>query len=637
MQNYLILHLILIVAYLYFLGYSIQRIIKHWKDGKERVITSSGRLIVKIACTVACSVLQFAHIADYMPSKYSYQIFVIRTLYFSICGATWLVSSTLVYFDYSRRLSSQWIGQRSFWILGVLSNILLLTFNFVTEYYDFDGKSLFSFDIVQITAYVVTIILCILLSFYAIFMPNDFSIISPDLFKKLKKSTKLFEDTTTEHNEEDIIIKTSIIGNKIKEVKGIRIISYTISVSHNSSSNQISRTLEDFEALDSSLRKKFPRSEYPNLAFPEFVIENIRKESIENRAKILQVYLSELCVQEFMTSDLLNFLQIEGHTRDLLAFRNSTGIDEKINFSEEVIRSESNISPYFSPNSLVQQIDLAKQADQIQWLVAVSIPSYRIEEDTVDYFIKSVIKPLNIDKIQPRNYKEICDVHNILKKSVGPAKILNFPSKNYSKSLKKKEKDAIEQRKKQVEYYFSCILNDPAYLSQEVLEFIGCDSSPQDLYSLIPKFSYKLKEEAEWQDEIGDDSSHFISFSFTISRSKADSFTSSFSPNPKFEVEWEISKRYREFDTIHKKLSIRHSSPLLKQYLMLTNQSSKDSKEVLRSLPQLPSKTMSHLSTLSEKNERKKQLFNYLDQLLQNPGVTCSYFFREFIEDKEID
>ena len=468
-------------------------------------------------------------------------------------------------------------------------------------------------------------------------MPNDFSIISPDLFKRLKKSSKIFEDTITEHNEEDIIIKTSIIGNKIKEVKGVRIISYTISVSHNSSSNQISRTLEDFEALDSSLRKKFPRSEYPNLAFPEFIIENIRKESIENRAKILQVYLSELCVQEFMTSDLLNFLQIEGHTRDLLTFRNSTGIDEKINFSEEVIRSESSISPYFTPNSLIQHLDLAKQADQIQWLVAVSIPSYRVEEQTVEYFIKSVIKPLNFDKIQPRNYKEICEIHNTLKKLVNPAKILNFPSKNYSKSLKKKDKDAIEQRKKQVEYYFSCILNDPGYLSQELLEFIGCDFSPQDLYTLIPKFSYKLKEEAEWQDEIGDDSSHFISFSFTISRSKSDPPTSSSLLNSKFEVEWKISKRYREFDAIHKKLSIRHSSPLLKQYLIYTNQSSKDSKEVLKPLPQLPSKTVSQLSTLFEKNERKKQLFNYLDQLLQNPGVTCSYFFREFIEDKEID
>jgi hypothetical protein len=563
-----------------------------------------------------------------MPSKYSYENLVIRSLYFSICGLTWLFSSVLVYFDYSRRLPSEWRGQRSFWVLGVLSNSLLLAFNLVFEMYDFSKKSMFQFDLIQIAAYVLTILLCILLTFYAVFLPNDFSMISPDLYTKLKKSTYL--DETKSESQQGIKIKTSIIGYKVKEVKNARIVYFTIFVNHSSQSFNISRTLADFEALDLALRQKFSKIEFPNLSFPDFSAEDLRKVAAETRVVILNSYLSELCVQEFITPDLLNFLQIEGHARDLIEYRNSIGLEEKLALTEEVIRSESSISPYFNPSKIMTAPEENKQHHNFQSIISVSIPTCRVEEsESIEYFIKTKVISLNIKKIKPSKYKEICEIHKNIRKSVSPAKVHHFPSRNYSKSLKKNDKEADEQRKKQVEYYFSVLLNDPAYICEEILEFFGFGFSPSDLYPGIPRFSYRLLEGGEWQGELSDDSSHFISFSFMISKSRE----AKDQKGKSLEVPWKISKRYREFDAFHSKLVSRHSSPHLRHFLMSTGKGFSE----VPALPVLPSKTISPPSTLQEINERRRQLFCYLSDLLNHPEVTCCYWFREFIEDKQFE
>lgn len=621
MDWYIFLHSLFAVFTVYFISYSIQRIMLHWKDGREKVITSSGRLLVKIACTVTCSLLEFAHIIDYVPSKYSEANMISRTIFFSLNGFSWLISSFLVYFDYSRRLSSQWKGQRLFWVFGLIANTCLVIYNFSQHLYKFKGENLLKFDVIQVLSYTLSIIICCLLSFYSIFRPNDFVITSPELYKRLKKSTMLFEESGLE--TEDIVIKANIIGYKIKQVQSITLLLFNVNISVNGVLHSVSRSLADFEALDLGLREKFPKSQYPNLNFPEFQRELLRKEDPSTRAKLLNVYISALCCSDFMTSELLNFLQIEGNCRDLLIIRNSIGFEDKIALSEDPGRSESSIYHYYTPALNLPAND-SGGSQNLQWVINVSIPTYRIEEDSsIDYFVRSEILLLKIEKIRPYKFKDFCEFHKTLKKIVNPGVVMNFPSRNYTKTLKTRDKEGIEQRKKQLECYISLLANDPAYISKEVLEFLGDSIELNEIYTLIPMFKYRIHEESEWEGEISDDSSHYILYTYVISKTRVEE---------NFEVQWKIMKRFREFDALNKKLNQRHGSPLLKQFLIQTGKIGKD--ESILPLPILPNKRISPLSTLNEIIDRKKMLEGYLNELLANPAIICSYQFREFIEDK---
>lgn len=620
MELYAFVHYLFAVFTFYFLLYSFRRIALHWRDGKEKVITSSGRLVVKIACTVTCSLLALAHIVDYVPSKYDKENSIARTVFFSLYSFSWLISSYLTYFDYSRRLPSQWQGQRFFWIFGLIANISLLSFNLSINLYNFQGSELFQFDIIQLLAYILSIILCCLLSSYSIFRPNDFSITSPELIKKLKRSTVLFDETI---ENDDIKIKVSIIGYKIKQVQSITLLHFNINVSVNRLVHSISRTLADFEALDLCLREKFPKSQFPNLKFPEFHKEALRKEDPSIRAKLLNTYLSELCCPDFMTSELLNFLQIEGNVRDLLVVRNSIGFEEKTPMSEDFLRSDSSLFNYHSTNLNLSNQDSGNLLN-LKWVVDVTIPTYRIEEDgSIDYYVRSEFVANKIEKTRPYKFKDFGELHKALKKIVSPGTVMNFPNRNYTKTLKSRDKEGIEQRKKQLENYISVLANDPAYISKEVLEFLGDSISLDEVYSLIPMFNYRIHGEGEWEGEISDDSSHYILYSFFIIKIK-----------DKFEIQWKIMKRFREFDALHKKLTQRHASPLLKQFLVETGKLRKD--ENIQALPPLPNKRISPLSTLGEIVERKKMLEGYLIELFSNPAVICSYQFRGFIEDKTL-
>lgn len=626
MDFYIVVHSIFTAWSSYFTAYSVLRIIKHWNDGKERVRTSGGRLIVKIAATVACAVIQLIHIVDFFPKDYSKSDLISRTIYFSISGVSWVFSSILVYFDYSRRLKSQWRGQRLYWIMELINNIILLSFNLYTGIYSFTGSELYQFDIIQIFAYCLSIIICLLLTFYSIFLPNDFTMITPDVYLKLKKSSILFDDTGNESTDEHINIKAGISGYKIKQVSATSIVHYKITVTLNILKYTISRSLFDFEELDKTLREKFPKSLYPNLNFPNFHVEHLRKVSPDERGVELNKYLTGVVCQDFMTPDLLNFLQIEGNYRDILMLQHSQMAEERYNIHETPQRATSSTFSYYTQAISTGEVEKSGHSQVYQWMIRLSFPSCRNDEYTgeTDYYLHTTIESLGFEKLKPFKFKDFCDFHKNLKKSISPAVPIKFPSMNYTKSLKKNDKEAIEFRKTQLEYYFSQILNDPAYLTKDALEFIGCDGDVNQVLNLAYTPTYKLCHEVTWENDISDDSSTFIVYSMGISKLARHSV---------FEVEWRINKRFREFDGLHEKLQMRHSSPLLKNYLIHYGKIPKDTN--IPSLPSLPSKYWTPLSTLAEIEERKRNLEIYMKELLANPAATCSYAFREFIGDKE--
>ena len=606
---------------LYFIIYCAQRIVYHWRDGKERARTSGGRLIVKIASTISCSILEFIHMADYMPGHFSEERFIIRSIYFATAGSSWMCSSFLVYFDYTRRLKSQWQGQRTFWISQLFINSGLLLFNILTGNYTYYGEVLYQFDLIQIISYSLSILLCLLLSFYSIFRPNDFSMVSADLFAKLKRSAMLFDDTDSGGLDEEIVLTASIAGYKSKEVQNSFFIKYNINITINEKKYCISRSLSDFEALDKALREKFPRVDFPNLKFPEFSVEILRKCNTEERGTILGKYLSFLCKDDFMTPDLLNFLQIEGNYRDLLSYKYNLLLEERYPNSDSVPRAESKFFGYYSPNiTPTEDIDYP-HIQGLMWLINVSIPSYRYDEQSkiLDYYVKTEIQALGSEKFRAYKFSEFCDLHKTLKKVLSPGPLLPFPSKNYGQSFTQKDKLAIEARKIKLEIYLSQILNDPAYLCRESLDFFGCDANLHQILDLIPSNTYRITEEMTWEGDISDDSSHYILFCMYIGKT---------SPNSTYEKQWRISRRYREFDVLHKKLVQRQGTSAIKNYLTHCGKQAGP-------LPNLPPKTIAPLSTLEEIEERKRLLEIYIKDLLANPSVTCSFPFREFLREKD--
>jgi hypothetical protein len=177
------------------------------------------------------------------------------------------------------------------------------------------------------------------------------------------------------------------------------------------------------------------------------------------------------------------------------------------------------------------------------------------------------------------------------------------------------DSEAIELRRVQLEEYLGTIFNDPAYLHPFSLKFINCNLDIERLYKIIPQSSvYELIAPLRWEGELGSDSKHFIIYMMKFRKSILGKTQ-----------DWEICRRFKEFDALHKVLQQRSTSFLLRDYL----------KNEPAPLPQLPGKSIAPLSTYDEINERKQDLENYIIELLKNPSVTCCYYFRNFIGEIE--
>lgn len=615
-SSFIWVHLPFYLLPIYFSCYTVMRVIKHWRDGKERVHTSSGRLIVKIIATICCAILELVHVADYSPDvSYSTEEIIFRSCYFVVSGVSWLFSAVLVYFDYNRRLKSQWRGQRLYWILQFFTNLILLVLNIIYNEYEYSGSDFFKFDLIQIISYVFIVVICALLTYYSVFRPNDFSVITNEMYQKLNKSSFSFDDRQNEANDSEINFRVNITGYKIKQVMNSSSIHYSINVQINESVRTISRSLVDFEFLDKSLREQFA-----GRGFPDFSIIALRNFNVDERGQALCSYLTALCNVDYMTPDLLNFLQIEGNYRDILTYKYSQTINEPILLNESYPRAESNIQLYhYKPNHIPIEINLL--STHLQWIVRISIPSYRFEESTqaMDYYVKCEIPAIGFEKTRPYKFIDFSNLHKLMKKALQPTAMIQFPSKSFSLN-KKGDKEVSEALRSQLEYYLTVVFNDPAYICREALDFIGCDVDLDQMLSLVPDCTYRITEQIAWEGEISEDSTHFIAYNVGIGKKSEGNL---------LEKEWKFLRRYREFDLLNKKLLQRQSSWMLKNYTLFKGRVFKDN-----TLPSLPGKKISPLSTLYEIEERRNGLEKYLEELLNNPLVTCSFAFREFIAEQ---
>lgn len=593
----------------YFMVYTVFRVHKHWSDGKEPAQTSGRRFAAKLSLTISLSILQLIQIADYSPNQhYTLEEFIFRIGFYVFSAIAWLFSASLVFFDYNRRLKSQWKGQRIFWILELVSYSAILILNLTTGDYELSGAEFYRFTLINIAGYSLSVFFCFILTYFAVFKPNDFSIISSQMYYKLE--TKNDESIRM---TDDGVFKINFTGYKTKVVSNLTVTNFKFSVKVNGDVQVISKTFQDFEILHKTL-KSVPYQFTEEL--PELNYSKILSLSVHERGTELSKYLSQICISEFMTAELLDFLNIEGALKDNLLNKQLEIHDQEIHL-ERNSRSESLCLDYFTPRLDPGAMDsIFTNSSAIQWIAKVRIlkPSSEISND-VDFCIKCKIPKLSFKNTIGYKLKDFSNLHKTLSKLFLPGS-LYFLNKSFPSQLKKSDQGQTEKIRMELEHYLLEILNDPAFICKEVLEFIKCDAEISQVIDIIPNIKYTIAEQASWENTISEDASHITLYKLRI-------IQKNFTENN--EKEWQFLRRYREFDALHKRLSARHGSQLLKYYAQKMKLSD-------FGIPSLPGKTFAPLSSNSDIEERKIGLINYMRELCENPLISCSYAFREFID-----
>ena len=296
-SSFVIVHLPFIVLPIYFIIYTCIRVSKHWSDGKEPAKTSNSRFAAKLILTFALSLLELAHVIDYSPNQhYNAEETAFRVGFYVLSALAWLFSSALVFFDF-------------IWILELFSHIVILILNTTIDHYDYSGREFYTFTLIQITCHALSVVFCLILSYFSVFRPNDFTKTNKINDISLHVPFKPIEDSM-KINEE--LFKVNFIDCKTKRNETNSSVSYyKFHVKVSSSESIITKTVQDFMVLNQALESAGLVLSGP---LPGLVLVNF-----EEQGKELCRYLKALCRIECMTPELLQFLSVKGSEKEALS------------------------------------------------------------------------------------------------------------------------------------------------------------------------------------------------------------------------------------------------------------------------------------------------------------------------------
>ena len=616
MLKYFYGYLVLCLIPIWFISYSIIRMARHWNDGKDKYIVLNRHVYFKWFLSFLMTILTFMHIIDLAIFADLSQIeLASRSLFFSLLLLAWLTSFVLGIFENNKRLIMRWSGHRSFWPANILIHLMLII-NDVLFY--IESSPSFHWVFILESVYLSEVIFCSILTVYAVKRPNEFLIFGECDFAFLRRNTR--KTLAGSPNTQDLteFPRISIKSYKIKQEEGKSVICFTITSLIKSTSFLAKRNLQEFDALNRHIFKNFPASEYPNMKIP--VLPNVSGLDIEEKVRSLSEYLDSLVFPEFFSETFLVFLGITGIHKVNLSKTNEEVLKYEENFEKQQFRSNSIAEKYFNPSlSLVESID-DQPAKHFSDVIEICIPRWVEKEDHIEYEIIWLIKSDNSSKSVYKRYKDLLEHHKILGKAVHPAKLPEFPSKNYLKKLSKIDDKALNLRKENLEAYMNHIYNDFAFLCTESLEFLGI---PNTLLSFwhTPKVLSIIKISSPLICKpVIDDLGHHLLFTIKLAKFQ----------DEKKKNEWEITKRYRQFDILHHLLSKRQQSPILSGFYEC-----KSIKDI--ALPNLPGKSVGALVSSEEIETRRLGLEKYLEGLLSFKENLYSYTMRQFIEDPNND
>lgn len=589
----------------WFTSYAVIRMKRHWNDGKDRFIVLNRHVYLKWFITLMMTLLTSVHVIDYILFSNITQIsIIVRGVFFSFVLVSWIISFALAIFENNKRLLMKWSGHRSFWPANLVMHVIL----FVGEFVYLKSQNLIvSWSEGILIAYAIQIIFCFILSMYAVLRPNEFVTIGEYDYSLVRRLTRKLTANTMLTDQVELP-KISIKSYKIKE--NFNETYFTIISTIKFESFVAKRTVADFENLQKFILGKFNADLYPNMSIPNF--PNIFPYSTEDRMKIFAEYLNALASPEFMLNEVLDFLEVVDPWKENLMKKDEEGVLGDTIINEQ--RSGSIIEKYFQPKSAEKEVDDEQNEYRYSRYFTLKISKWLVVESHIEYFILWSSPKLELTGSAQKRYNEILELHKILSKIVSPARLPKFPSKNYLKILTKIDEKALNRRKSQLESYFSHIINDPAFLCQEVLDFLNIPSSIEKI--LIYKFpicEISLQPPLHCDLEI-DDSGHFIVYNIKLCKSQDIK-----------KVEWNVIRRFREFDELNVFLIKRGQSPLLP----------KRNSKGFDPIPSLPSRSVAPLISPSEIENRRIGIEKYLEDLLLITDLQQAYCLHEFLQEPE--
>jgi PX domain len=613
---FLYLYCVLSIIPILFIAYAVVRIKRHWKDGEDKFIVLNKHVYFKWFLSLVMTLITIMHIVDlYLFSLIDQLEAISRGIFFILQLIACLASFFLGIFENNKGLLIAWIGHRSFWPLNlIIQSVLGISEGYYVLVTKKEYKNTWANLI--IVAYSVQIICCMILTVYAIRRPNEFLKIGEDNYYFITKSVK---KTLTNQLIDDLCQypKISINSYKIKQECSKPVIYFNIMSSIKSQFFSAKRSLQEFETLNQQILDKFPLRDYPNLCIPPYPKMNAM--AVEDRMKALEEYLNHLASSDFMIFEYLDFLKIKEPLRTELMSCNEDLVRKNSCFEIPESRSTSILEKYYNPKTYESELTDNMNEIYLQKYVYITISKWIEIGAHIEYIVDWNIPYLELNGSVQKRYNEFLDFHKSLSKIVSPAKLPSFPRKSYLRRLQKIDEKALSTRKVQLQNYLSHILNDTAFLCNEVLEFLNIPTSIEKIWSFEhPVVEIKLIAPISCYPEI-DDSSHYLKYPMK--------FCKFF--NKIKQYEWSITKRYKEFDEMHNFMFNRTLSPVLIKYYEYFNHK-------ILLLPVLPPKTVGSLINPLEIENRRLGLEKYLEELFSLPLVYDAYIFRQFINDSQV-
>jgi len=588
-----------------FLVSSAVRVVGHYKDSREHGKTAYRKYSrSKQFLTVLLVLIHLVLLFDLDPYQWPFFDLLSRTIYFTLSVFAWIASFLLVSFDAARQLEQTWLGQRGFWPLSCLCLSLCFTFQLkATIMLPSSSPETETFFLVsRCTLYSCAIAMTAGLSYLAVQHPNDFfwtGSVNP-LSPKIAHIFRQRKGTV------DNQLAASITAMQAKQ----GLVLFRITVKRGESEHSVKRQFSEFRTLHEALRTNFNEESFPNLAFPN--LPNVPSLEIEAKIAQLNEYLAALLVPELMTDQLLDFLDIKDAARVELAALHNQAM-KALGFFEAGSRHESF---RFTQPELSALPALTRAL-----YFSVYIESWEQSSDPdghVNYTLNWQCAHFTSQGKCIKRFNDFYSLHQALRSELG-CELPSFPKKNYLAGFGKAlDQTALSTRKSALETYLRAVCNDPAFLSETTLRFLGCPVSRLDLWhNGTERFEYSLFPPVSWEGEVDDQQLHYTVYILTFLRKDIETGSN---------LQWKVSRRFREFSKLHQQLLSRSKSTAYLQYYLVLSRP-------LPVLPPLPRKGLVALSSHQELEQRRKALQIYVQELLRVPYVSEAYALRSFLQE----
>lgn len=590
-----------------FLACSAVRVIGHYKDSREHGKTAYRKYSrSKQFLTVLLMLIHLVLLLDIDPYQWPFLDLLVRSIYFAVSVLAWFTSFLLVSFDATRQLEQTWLGQRGFWPLSCLCQGLCLAFqlNTTTTLRSSSPETEAFFLVSRCTLYSCAVVMTAGLSYLALQHPNDFYW-KGSAHLLPAKIARVFPSRQRK-GPVDTHLAASITAMKAKE----GLVLFRITVKRGDNTHSIQRQFSEFRTLHETLRSHFSEESFPNLAFPS--LPNVPSLEIEAKIAQLNEYLAALLVPELMTDQLLDFLDIKEAVRAELSALHDRAM-RTLGFFEPGSRHDS---------FRFTQPELSALPALMRALYfSVVIENWEQSNDPdghVNYILDWQCVHFASQGKCIKRFNDFYSLHQALKSELG-CELPSFPKKNYLAGFGKAlDQTALSIRKSALETYLRAVCNDPAYLSETTLHFLGCPVSRLDLwYSGTERFEYSLYPPVGWEGEVDDQEQHYTVYILTFLRKDTETGSS---------LQWKVSRRFREFSKLHQQLLSRSKSSAFLQHCSVLSRPSPV-------LPSLPRKGLVALSSHQEIEQRRKALQVYIQELLRVPYILEAHSLRSFLQE----